>query len=879
MRPTFKQAWYQLHWFIGITAGSVLLFIGLSGATLSFREELLDLLNPGVRHIAAGGAELAGLTPLTPQQIAEKIAGARPQARIASITMFSETGASPRLAFAPPPGQRRGETVYINPYTGAVAPPLRGADFFDWVESLHRWLLLPRETGRGVAGTLALCLFGMALSGLYLRWPRHALAWRTWLTFDPALRGRSFLWGLHSVLGTWMLLMYLVSTTSGIYWSFDIVRDQVDGWAGGRLGREAPAPKMGKNAEKAPNKDKGGGGKHGDGKPAAPASLAIAWPAFQQQAGGWQQATLRVPERAGQPVQVAWLAADAAHERARSRMVLDQASGKVTTDERYEQQPRSQRFLATIYPLHMGTYFGLPGRIAMMLGGLSLPVFAVTGWMLYLNRRRAARVALAERTALENAAPPASHAGAGSPGGTILLAYASQSGQAERLALRSAAVLRRAGLAVDARALGELEPRQLKNYGRVLLVASSFGEGEAPDGARRFAAQLAREHASLAGLRYGLLALGDRHYAQFCGFGRALDSDLRRLGATPLFAAIEVDDCDPAALARWSSRLADLSGQAAAPLLHEEDAVVYQAWRLAKRTLLNPGSQGGPLFELALLPADGAALPDWQAGALVEILPRHAAGVVAAFLREAGFSGDEAVEHGARTYTLADLAATCDLPSPGHAFASAQALADALKTLAARSYSLASLPRDGAIELLVRQECHEQGLGLASGWLTVHAPLEADIALRLVANSAFAPAASDVPCLYVGNGSGLAGLRSHLRGRVAAGQRKNWLLFGERESAFDLLCANEIDGWLAAGFLQRLDRVFSRDAAGRAYVQDRLREAGDDLRALVAGGGIVYVCGSLKGMAAGVDAALTELLGRDGTDALCASGRYRRDVY
>jgi sulfite reductase (NADPH) flavoprotein alpha-component len=510
--------------------------------------------------------------------------------------------------------------------------------------------------------------------------------------------------------------------------------------------------------------------------------------------------------------------------------------------------------------------------------------------MLYLKRRRSARAALAERADLERllarAAPPLAGDGSTTPASTILVAYASQSGQAERLALRSAAALGRNGLAVEVRPLGSLAPGQLKDYGRVLLVASSFGEGEAPDGARRFATLLREQSASLAGLQYGLLALGDRHYAQFCGFGRALDSDLRRLGATPLFAAIEVDDCDSAALDRWSSRLGELAGKADAGVLHEEAGAAFASWRLVRRTLLNAGSQGGPLFELALLPADGAALPtalpDWQAGDLVEVLPRHAPGIIAAFLQQAGLSGDEPVEHGGRRQALAELAATCVLPSPGHVFTDAQALADQLKTLDARSYSLASLPRDGAIELLVRQERHEQGLGLASGWLTVHAPLHSAITLRLVANTAFAPTADEVPCLYIGNGSGLAGLRAHLRARVAAGQGRNWLLFGERESAFDTLCADEIDGWIAAGLLQRLDRVFSRDRTGHAgptYVQDRLREAGEALRALVADGGIVYVCGSLKGMATGVDAALTELLGEDGMDALCASGRYRRDVY
>ena len=73
--------------------------------------------------------------------------------------------------------------------------------------------------------------------------------------------------------------------------------------------------------------------------------------------------------------------------------------------------------------------------------------------------------------------------------------------------------------------------------------------------------------------------------------------------------------------------------------------------------------------------------------------------------------------------------------------------------------------------------------------------------------------------------------------------------------------------------------MYSRDGAGRVYVQDRLRDAGQVLREWVAEGAVVYVCGSLVGMAGGVDAALREVLGSDAVDELLVLGRYRRDVY
>ncbi len=802
--------WFQLHWFIGITAGTVLVIIGLSGATLAFKDELLDLMNPGVRHVA-----VETRTPLTPAQLSN-IAAAEHGQRVASITMYAEAGAAPRLFFAPKNGQRRGESIYLHPYTGATQPALAGAEFFEWTESLHRWLLLPRDPGRQVAGALALCLLGLALSGLYLRWPRRPLDWRTWLTFDPALKGRSFLWNLHAVAGTWCLVVYVALTLTGIYWSYDVVRDNIDAWAG-KPPRMAQAPA------------KKGGGK-------APAvDISLAWTSFQLHAAGWTLASVRLPTRAGEAVQFTWLASDAPHERARSRMSIAPADGTLTESEPYSQQALGSRLVNIIYPLHMGTYFGLPGRIIVTVASLGLPLFAITGWMLYLGRRKAKRAVQAQRAML----------GAGAQGKTpgtdsglpTLVAYASQSGQAERLALESARALQQAGVAVDVQSLDRFDPAQLRQYQRALIVASTFGEGEAPDGTRRFARLLQQTSGMpLAGLGFGMLALGDRHYSAFCGFGHALAQQLQALGATSLFPLIEVDKHDPAALAGWSTALARCSGSAIDAIGVQEEAS-YADWRLARRVLLNPGSQGGELHEITLTgPADAI----WEAGALAEIIPCNADG------SDGDGSHPDSAHH------------------------------------APRSYSLASLPSDGEVQLLVRQERHageeNQGHGLASGWLTRFAPLGSPIRLRLQANPAFAPALVDVPCIYIGNGSGLAGLRAHLRARQRAGLARNWLLFGERQQAFDSVCGAELQGWLDTGHLARLDKVFSRDGE-RQYVQDRLRASANELREWLAQGAIVYVCGSLQGMATGIDAVLQELLGQEGLDALLAAGRYRRDVY
>jgi sulfite reductase (NADPH) flavoprotein alpha-component len=406
----------------------------------------------------------------------------------------------------------------------------------------------------------------------------------------------------------------------------------------------------------------------------------------------------------------------------------------------------------------------------------------------------------------------------------VLVAYASQTGFGEELAWMTARALSDGGVGARVLSFAELDQETLRKARRALFIVSTTGEGDPPDAASGFVRKVMSRDADLPDLSWGLLALGDRSYDAFCGFGRALAAWLARTEALPLFDPVEVDNGDAGAIRHWQHQLNQITGATTAP---DWTPPAYDRWRLVERRLLNPGSPGGEAHHLAFEPV-GAA-PDWAAGDIAEI------GVPAR-----------------------------DGQAP-----------------ASREYSVASLPADGRAEFLIRLMHRPDGApGLASGWLTQMIQPGDEIDLRIRANRGFHAPPPGAPMILIGNGTGIAGLRAHLKARAALGRSsETWLLFGERTRDHDAFYDAELQAWLASGVLTRLDRCFSRDGAERTYVQALVAEHARPLADWVERGAFIYVCGSLEGMSRGVHAALQAVLGEAGLQALTEAGRYRRDVY
>lgn len=877
----FKKTFFQIHWFLGITAGLVLSIMGVTGAIYSYEQQILKWINTDSYTVQAQSGP-----KLSPAELYQHFKQQNPEMQINSVSLDASPTGSSTVNIAKE-GARRGYNMMVNPYTAEVLPEIKGREFFQFIQQLHRYLTMG-PVGKQITGACALMLIFFVLSGLYLRWPkRHSM--KQWLAVKPQLKGRNFIWDLHAVVGTWVVIFYLILACTGLYWSYDWWRNgmfkvlgverpqpEMQQGQGGRGGAEqgrSAGESRGEGAGESGPRSEGQRENRGEGREKGVddtlllTALNKSWAGFQNEFNDkYSTVTFNIPKKADGELKLSFTDVEVQHERARNNATYNYQDAAFTSVEMYEDKKLNEKIMSSMLPVHRGSFFGPIYQFFAMVASLLMPLFFVTGWMLYLKRRKQKKLTLAARqgaTAVNidpNARP-------------WLIAYATQTGVSEQLAWRTATALQQAHQPARVKAVQQLTLADLQQAEQVLFIASTYGTGEAPDLASSFEKKIMSGQADLSHLHYAVLALGSKEYPDtFCSFGHRIDQWLKNNGAQQLFTTIEVDNASNEHIQQWNAALAQ-STQLELQAMDIDKT--FDHWTLVKREVLNPGSLGAPAFNLEFKPEHEA---QWQAGDIAEIQPGNSAERIAQFLAAHQIPAGTVVA--SMQQRIEDILWNRDLTQPIFPFISSEELLNQLPVLPTREYSIASIPSQQILRLVVRQQQDASGeLGLGSGWLTQYAALNAPIALRIRSNDSFHLVDDNRPIICIGNGTGIAGLMSLLHTRNRQDYNENWLIFGERQRAHDFFYQETLEAWLTVGTLKRLDLAFSRDQAEKVYVHHKLREQADELKTWMNNGAVIYVCGSIDGMASDVDQALIDILGESTVDQLRQDGRYRRDVY
>ncbi|MFT4088592.1 MAG: sulfite reductase subunit alpha [Gordonia sp. (in: high G+C Gram-positive bacteria)] len=535
----------------------------------------------------------------------------------------------------------------------------------------------------------------------------------------------------------------------------------------------------------------------------------------------------------------------------------------------------------------------------------------------------------------------------------LLIVYGTQTGNAEMVAEQAKDSAAELGLQAVLADMSDVTAAQVAAAGRLLVVVSTYGEGDMPDNAEDLWEALAADDAPrLEGLSYAVFGLGDSAYDGFCQAAKNFDGRLAELGAERVVerAECDVDFQKPADtwLPRALQALAAASTTAVAVPAEQPAATPtagkpkygrknpYPATLLANTVLSGPASSKEVRHLVISLGDSGL---EYAPGDGISIVPVNDDTLVNRLLNRIGASGEELITDRKTQRTLREaLTSHYEISTPSkylidyvasrtgdaeltHSAMDPEAL-DAwpgpdvldvlnvdpaltltpeeligeLRPLTPRVYSISSSPRahNGTVHITMAtvrytSDDRERG-GVCSTYLADRRGEGDEVQVYITPNKSFRLPGDDAPVIMIGPGTGVAPFRSFLHERSARGARgENWLFFGDQHRESDFLYSAELEQFITDGLLTRLDLAFSRDQEHKIYVQDRMREHGEELYRWLERGAHVYVCGDATRMAHDVDVALQEIVAQHGdldpdkaglyVSDLKKDKRYSRDVY
>ncbi|SNC61086.1 Uncharacterized iron-regulated membrane protein [Hymenobacter gelipurpurascens] len=412
----------NIHLYLSLVSGLIIAVVCLTGAVLVFEKELeqawhperyfvkpeqrpalpLTLLSSAVTHYKPG-AKISGVKIYTdPTRTVEfSLAGSSPEGGKKDGQKSEGSSAGHRETKASGPAQEvaarsegkggkggkgeggpGGPKVFVNPYTGAVTGELNYREtFFFTMMALHRGMV-GGPIGKLVVGVSTVMFLLIIGTGLVLWWPatRKALQQRVKVKWSGGWKRVNH--DLHIVLGFYSALFLFVFAFTGLAWSFEWFNKGIFAITNSPMQRpEPPVSAVPTGAVAALPQ-------------AAPAAPGLSPDAVLQlvlrQVPQAVYYSLQLPKDASASFKVATLRRGAVYENATDEMFLDQYTGKVLSQQTYEQRNLGQRVRGMFKPVHTGAVFGWPSKIIALVVCVLGFTFPITGTIMWLNRLRKA---------------------------------------------------------------------------------------------------------------------------------------------------------------------------------------------------------------------------------------------------------------------------------------------------------------------------------------------------------------------------------------------------------------------------------------------------------------------------------------------------------
>jgi uncharacterized iron-regulated membrane protein len=346
-----RRALLTLHQWVGLAAGVFLIVIAVSGSALVFENEIDRALNRSTSFVTPGA------TPLPIETLIARVQAAYPKDPVTGVRIADK----PDQAYEVSVRGRGG--AMVNPYTGDVLG-LRDHEksFARWVHLLHT-RLVAGKIGEAMVGWFSVAMLGLAITGLVLWWPRKILA------VGSASSWKRTNFDLHNVLGFYSSVVILVITLSAVLIAFENATDPLVR----RLNPatpEAPAPQSTPLA--------------GAARISTDEAIAIAEHALP----GAFASNVGLPAGPKGVFRIFKKFPEDRTPAGRSRVAIDQFSGKVLLVENTRTAPLGTRILNLKRSAHTGDIFGAPTQALYFIVSLGIALQAITGALIWFNGRK-----------------------------------------------------------------------------------------------------------------------------------------------------------------------------------------------------------------------------------------------------------------------------------------------------------------------------------------------------------------------------------------------------------------------------------------------------------------------------------------------------------
>ncbi len=349
-----KRTLRRLHRWLGLALALPLLVQGLTGVVLTLEPVWPDL----------GLVPDSDVRPISANAIVAAARGVAPAGMHAVRYAPGDAGQPARVSFADAP-RGPASVVRVDPGTAtALGPATRAPAALDWVKRLHNTLLLPEYGGRQLAGWFGVGLLLLLLMGIPLWWPAPGQM-RAGLTVPRRARGARLYRALHGAMGAWLVALLLATSVTGIVQGFPQTARRVLGVAEpARPGAAGPA--------------------RPDGA-AAPPDLDAAIRLAEGAMPGFVPRLVLLPEGRG-PIRLLMTPPGESGARVTRTVLVDGRATRVLSAQ--GAPDGGEAVMRWVHDLHEGQGLGPVWRGLTVVTGLALPLFGVTGGLLWLARRR-----------------------------------------------------------------------------------------------------------------------------------------------------------------------------------------------------------------------------------------------------------------------------------------------------------------------------------------------------------------------------------------------------------------------------------------------------------------------------------------------------------